>query len=133
MLGEEYRDGPYTKEYVEDIIRRLGTFGAKTVVLTGVYFDQLQLGAAALDVATGEISYAMGEWVEGCYHGTGDTFTSVLLAAMLNGCALGDALQIAVDFVARCVRRTSKDHPYMVYGVNFEAELPSLMKALKLI
>ena len=133
MLGEEYKDGPYTQEYIEDILRRLGTFGAKTVVLTGVYFDQLQLGAAALDVATGRISYAMGEWVDGCYHGTGDTFTSVLLAALLNDCSLNDSLQIAVDYVSRCVKRTSKDHPYMTYGVNFEAELPSLMKALKLV
>ena len=107
--------------------------GAKTVVLTGVYFDQLQLGAAALDVATGEISYAMGEWVNGCYHGTGDTFTSVLLAALLNDCPLNESLQIAVDFVSRCVARTSRDHPYMTYGVNFEAELPYLMKALKLV
>lgn len=133
MLGEQYIEGPYTPEYVEGILRRLGTFGAKTVVLTGVFFDQMQLGAAALDAATGKISYAMGEWVDGCYHGTGDTFTSALIAALLNGCPIGDALQIAVNFVSRCVRRTSNDHPYMTYGVNFEAELPSLMKALNLI
>lgn len=132
MLGEEYREGPYTPEYVEDILHRLGTFGAKTVVLTGVHYDNERLGAAALDVASGKTVTALGNMVGGFYHGTGDTFTSVLLAALLNDCSLERALQIAVDFVSRCVLRTKNDHPYMTYGVNFEAELPSLMRELNL-
>ena len=132
MLGEEYKEGPYTPEYVENTLRRLGTFGAKNVVLTGVHYDNEHLGAASLDTASGKIVTVLGNMVGGFYHGTGDTFTSVLLAAMLNGCEQERALRIAVDFVARCVLRTKNDHPYMTYGVNFEAELPSLIRELGL-
>jgi len=132
MLGEEYKEGPYSHEYVNDMLHRLGTFGAKTVVLTGVHFSGNKLGAAALDVASGEISTALGDWIEGTYHGTGDTFTSAFLAAMLNDRPIGEALQIAVNYVHRCILRTKTMHPYMTYGVNFEAELPSLIKELGL-
>lgn len=132
MLGEDYVEGPYTVEYIEGLLRRLGTIGAKTVVLTGVHYNKEKLGAAALNAETGEICTAMADWIPGYYHGTGDIFTSVFLSAMLNGSAVSGALQIAVDFVSRCVLRTKTDHQYMTYGVNFEAELPALMRDLKL-
>lgn len=132
MLGEEYIEGPYTPEYIEGMLRRLGELGAKTVVLTGVYFNSERLGAAALDTESGEIVTAMADWIPGYYHGTGDIFTSVLLSAMLNGCTLGRALDEATRFVSRCVLRTKTQHPYMTYGVNFEAELPALMRGLEL-
>lgn len=63
---------------------------------------------------------------------TGDIFTSAFLAAMLNYRTIGESLQIAVDHVNRCILRTKLHYPYMTYGVNFEAELPSLIKELGL-
>jgi len=132
MLGEEFVEGPYTKEYVEGLLKRLSALGADTVVLTGVYFDDKQLGAAAYNATTGEYVYAMSEWISGAFHGTGDIFTSVLLSAMLNNCSLQESLQIAADFVSVCGKRTRRDHDYMTYGVNFEAELPALTRRLGL-
>lgn len=132
LLGEEYVEGPYTKDYVEGLLKRLAGLGAGIVVLTGVYFDDKKLGAAAYNAETGEIVYAMSDWITGAFHGTGDIFTSVLLSALLNDKPLQTAIQTAADFVSRCVERTKRDHPYMTYGVNFEAELPSLMKELGL-
>ena len=133
LLGEEYKEGPYTKEYVDSMLKKLAETGAKQIVLTGVHFDKEKLGAASYDSETGEISYAFSEWVSGMYHGTGDTFASVLLSAIMCGFSLGESIQKAVDFVSACVRRTSTDYPYMKYGVNFEAELPGLCKDLGLI
>ena len=40
MLGEKYKDGPYTKNYIEKIFRRLEeATNTKKIVLTGVNLD----------------------------------------------------------------------------------------------
>lgn len=132
MLGEEYRDGPYTKEYIEGLMQRLGsTFGGK-VVLTGVSFDAEHLGAAGFDTETGQISYAMQEVIPGYYHGTGDVFGSGLLSAMLSNKSLNDSVRIAVDFTVASINFTDPEREPR-YGVRFEAALPGLMKDLGLI
>src|SRR5690554_2258065 len=49
MLDEPYQEGPYTKDYIESLLKRLSDIGTKQIVLTGVHFDGEQLGAAAYD------------------------------------------------------------------------------------
>lgn len=130
MLGEEYREGPYTKEYIENLLKRLGN-SEKKVVLTGVYFDDKKLGAASYDGKTGEISYSFADKIEGYYHGTGDTFGSALIAAMLNGKTLSQAAAIAVHFTANAIARTKEAGTDVRFGVNFEAGLKDLAEVCK--
>ena len=46
MVDEEYKEGPYDKAYIENLLKKLAALGPKQVVLTGVYFDNDKLGAA---------------------------------------------------------------------------------------
>lgn len=132
MLGEPYREGPYTKSYVEDILHKLSSICPGKVVLTGVRFDDEQLGAATLDAAAGRIEYAQAPYIPGFFHGTGDIFASALTSALLRGRGLGESAQIAADFTVAAIRGSdmSRDQKY---GVNFEGALPGLMKALGII
>jgi len=120
MLNEEYTEGPYDRGYIESLLRRLGTIGAKKVVLTGVFFNEEELGAAAYDAETREIGYAFSERIEGYYHGTGDVFGSVLVASLVNGRSLNEAVGAAVDFTAGSIRRTKEAGTDIRFGVNFE-------------
>lgn len=132
MLGEEYMEGPYTHEYIQGLLCRLGeAFGGK-IVLTGVYYETGQLGAAGYDAGTGEGTYSSSATIPGYYHGTGDVFGSGLLSALLNGHSLADAIRTAVDFTVTSIKLTDPDREPR-YGVRFEAALPSLMKDLKLL
>ena len=80
-----YQEGPYTKEYIEGLLKRLAeATRTKLIVLTGVYFDDTALGAATYDVTSGEIRYILGEKISGSYHGTGDVFGSALIGALMN-------------------------------------------------
>lgn len=133
LLDEPYQEGPYTKVYIEGLLKRLGTLGPKQVVLTGVYFDEKQLGAAAFDISTGAVSYALSQRIEGYYHGTGDVFGSVLLAALLKGFDITQAVTIAVDFTVGSIARTKEAETDIRFGVNFEEGLPKLMHQLGLI
>jgi pyridoxine kinase len=133
LLGEPYREGPYTRPYIERLLNRLAGLGPKQVVLTGVCFNDTQLGAACYDARLKKVDYAFAERIPGYYHGTGDVFASVLVGSLLNGCALAKAVKNAVDFTASSIERTREAGTDIRFGVNFEAGLPRLAQRLGLI
>lgn len=132
MLEEEYVEGPYTKEYIEGLLRRLSKeLNVNQVVLTGVYFDEENLGAAGYDAQDDSVVYAFSKRLEGYFHGTGDVFGSALLSAILNKVPLQQALQIAVDFTTSSIQRTKDAKADIRFGVNFEAGLQELSEKVK--
>ncbi len=134
LLGEEYRPGPYDRGYIEGLLDRLAeATGVGQIVLTGVYFDGEQLGAATLDAEKGKIEYIFGPNVPGLYHGTGDVFGSALVGALARGRSLGEAVRAAVDFTVAAIQTTAAAGTDIRYGVNFEENLPVYMKALGII
>lgn len=130
MLGLPYKEGPYDEQYITEILEGLSKITNSKIVLTGVWFDERRVGAACYD--NGKTDYAFSERIEKSYHGTGDVFASTLVAAIMNGRSLKAATEIAVNFTFNCIKRTYRDHPEMNYSVNFEAEIPSLIKFLEL-
>lgn len=132
ILGEEYAPGPYTPEQITGLLKRLAALGPKKVVLTGVYYNEASLGAAAYDADRDEVYYYSREKLDGFYHGTGDVFASVLLAALLNGKSLEDSIATAVDFVIDCIVLSQENDPEdMVYGVRFEKNLYKLASLME--
>lgn len=130
MLGEEYCDGPYTKDYIEDLLKKLIGLGPKKVVLTGVYFDNNQVGAATYDGLTNKVSYVLSDRIPGYYHGTGDVFASALLGTLLNDCDLYTAAKVAVNYTTDSIRRSYNDKTDVRFGVNFEYGLGDLSKLI---
>jgi pyridoxine kinase len=126
MLNEEYKEGPYTKGYIEGLLKRLGDMGAGKVVLTGVSFNDTELGAASYDTASGKISYVFSHRIPGYYHGTGDVFGSALVAGMVSGISLEKAMKIAVNFTADSIKRTYDSGTDIRFGVDFESGLRKL-------
>ncbi|MBR7071629.1 MAG: bifunctional hydroxymethylpyrimidine kinase/phosphomethylpyrimidine kinase, partial [Clostridia bacterium] len=43
MLGIPYRDGPYTKAYIDDLIHQLAEITHGLIVLTGVWFEETKI------------------------------------------------------------------------------------------
>lgn len=133
LLKQPYQHGPYTRDYIEKIVRGLSDMGPEKVVLTGVYFDNEKLGAACYDRAEDKVEYAFSEKVPGQFHGTGDIFGSFCLAALLNGKSLLDSTQFAVDLTTDCIFRTVARETNRREGVDFEGVLPEMMKRLELV
>lgn len=120
LLEEPYQEGPYTVEYIETLLKRLGEIGPDQVVLTGVHFDNDQLGIAAYDKASGCIGYHFEDWIDDYYHGTGDIFGSAFVAATLKGFGLTEAATEAVRFTVGSIVRTKTAGTDVRFGVNFE-------------
>lgn len=133
LLKEPYQHGPYTRDYIEKLVRNLSEMGPGKVVLTGVYFDNEKLGAACYNRAEDKVEYAFSEKVPGQFHGTGDIFGSFCLAALLNGKSLLDSTQFAVDLTTDCILRTVERETNRREGVDFEGVLPEMMKRLELV
>lgn len=129
LLGEAYKEGPYTEEEIGRMLRGLSAMGPATVVLTGVWFDESGIGAACYDKRTDTVDFVLSDRVAGAYHGTGDLFASVLLAGILNGLSVQDACGCAVRGVAECIAQTVKSgRKDTRWGVKFEKSLSFLMK-----
>ncbi|HHU78126.1 MAG: pyridoxamine kinase [Caldicoprobacterales bacterium] len=130
MLNEPYMEGPYSVTYIESLLKKLSEIGAGKVVLTGVHFDQKQLGTATYDRDTGKIGYSFAEWIEGYYHGTGDVFGSAFVAAYLKGFPLDEASAEAVRYTVGSIARTKAAGTDIRFGVDFESGLGELAARL---
>lgn len=134
MLGEEYREGPYTEEYINGLLDRLETrIGAKQTILTGVMYNRERIGAAVSDARTGKRGYVSTHYLPHSVHGTGDVYASAALGALMNGFNLEESAQIAADYTVASMEETLRVSNDLRYGVNFETTIPDYLKALKRI
>ena len=133
LLDEEYKEHCAGAE-VEAILKKLAALGPKKIVLSGVSSEDSSLiGAAAYDVSLDMVSYSFSEKINGFYHGTGDTFASVLIAALTRNAKIEDATRVAVEYTLACIRRTYEEGTDTRYGVDIENEFPTLMRLLGMI
>lgn len=131
MLGEEFVDAPYTREYIDGILERARVFGAERIIITGVSFQEGMAGAVYMDYTTGERGEVMRAEVPGYYHGTGDVFGSALVGACESGLSLGKAVEAAVDLTVGSIIRTRDAGSDVRYGVNFEAGLGDYITGIR--
>ena len=123
MLGIPYIAEGYTKEYVEDLLKKLAGLGARRIVLKGISFDDKKIGIVCYDSESEKISWYFHEKMPQNFHGTGDIFASVLTGALVRGLQLEEACRLAADFVVESIKATLSHKDYNWYGVDFESAL----------
>lgn len=129
LLGEEYIEPPYSKEYIGSIMKRLLELGPEMVVLTGVAFDAEKTGCGVC-CKNGDVFYSFSEHYPGTYYGTGDIFASALTGAYLRGKDIFESADIALRFTCNAIRRTYFAKTDTRLGVNFEQGLSDYIKSL---
>ncbi|MBP3892861.1 MAG: pyridoxamine kinase [Atopobiaceae bacterium] len=123
LTGIPYQGQDVDEAYVHTVIDALVDQGAKCVVLKGIVHEGeaiIRNYVAGSDLEFEEIS---GELLPFMLHGTGDLFASSLLAAIMAGKPLHDAVAFASSFVCDAMRITCKQPDYEVRGVSFESLL----------
>ncbi len=116
LTGNKYQsdqDDLFINYLISDLYR----LGAKNVILTGVSDDPESLGAVSYD-GMQKIT-VLKEWVEKSYHGTGDIFSSLVVAGIMNGLDIKSNLDIATDFIIDSIYNTMDD-PNHDYAVKYE-------------
>lgn len=130
MLGLPYVAEGYTKDYIEDLLKKLSGLGARRIVLKGVSFDDKKLGIASYDSEDEKLTWYFHEKMPQSFHGTGDIFASVLTGALVRGKTLEEACRLAADFVVEAIKATLSHKDYNWYGVDFESAIPFLISKL---
>ena len=131
MLHEEYIESGYSEEYIKNILKKLSESGCKNIVLTGVSFNENELGVMAYNSDTDTYFSYFTEKAELSFPGTGDVFSSACVGALMRGLTLEKALKVAVNFTLEAIKASIKDPSHRWYSVNFEQALPFLIDELK--
>ena len=129
MTDEPFTASGYDEAYIRHLMDNVLALGAKTVVLTGVSYEEGRIGVAVLARGDREISYYFHERLPRSCHGTGDVFASAFAGAMMRGRTPIEAGKIAADFTVASMKATADDESHW-YGVKFEKAIPSLIAAL---
>lgn len=128
LIQEPYQGGPYTKEAINAMIQKLSSCTKADIVLTGVYFNESELGCALYARNEEQVSYCMSEKIPQEFHGTGDLFTSSLLGAYLQKHSLQEAVSIAISYTTLCMKQSIVAQGDERFGVQFEPYLSEYMK-----
>lgn len=129
MTGIEYEE-VYDEEYIKDMLKALADLGPKISILTGVGFKEGFTGVMGYDKEKDQYYYYEHRLIERSYHGTGDIFSSTLVAAIQNDLTWQEAIPIAADYTAKSIQLTIDDPNGRDYGVNFEEAIPYLLERI---
>ena len=121
--------GCQTPEYTERLLKKLYALCGARVVLTGICFDETEIGAAVFDGK--RTDYCFSEKISGEYPGAGDVFSSSFLTALLDGKSYLRSAQIAARYTAESIRRTKAAGTDVRFGLNFEQGIPDFIQMLK--
>ena len=131
ITGIPYEGQDVSESYVHKVMDALIERGAKTVVLKGIVHE----GEAVIRnyVAGQNLEFAelSSELLPFMLHGTGDLYASSLLAAIMAGRSLYDAVDFAGTFVRDAMRITCQQPDYEVRGVSFESKLSEVAALLQ--
>lgn len=130
LTGTELRE-QYNMDFIKELLISLRNLGSARIVITGVELGDGQIGCAVYDSLTGKANMFFTPKTEGRFPGTGDVFAAALTAAVMNGKAFADAVQIAMGFTCRCVEATLEAETDRKYGLCFEPQIKNLIKSVE--
>lgn len=132
LTDHPYSSEKITKKEVEEIINDLAKLGPTTILLTGIVLEDGKIGCAYSQ--NGKTDYYSTICYPGRYHGAGDSFCSAFVGCMLNDIPLNESVQIAHDFIHESMHLDIENNvDGLLYGLQFEKAIPSLLKNMKKI
>ncbi|MBR7111036.1 MAG: pyridoxamine kinase [Clostridia bacterium] len=127
LADVEYKE-EYDRSYIKNLLDKLSSLGAKTIVLTGVGYEIGKTGAVVYQ--NGQIEYYCHDKISKGCHGTGDVYASAFVGALANGKSVYESAKIGADYVVECIKATAGDENH-TYGVKFELTLPYLIEKVR--
>lgn len=129
ILGEEWHGTDISDAEAQRIIEALVAKGAKNVVLKGIQRND-GLIRNFIGNAEGSFHEAKNEYLPYLLHGTGDLYCSCLLAAIMAGHTLENAVEFAGDLTHDAMIVSSKQPHFKDRGVSFEPLLGRISELL---
>ena len=127
LLKREYIEGKlFTNEEMKEILLALADIGPNVVIITGILDALGNKANIAYDAKQNIFWKVPYQEIEAHYPGTGDTFTSVLIGALIQGDSLPMAIERASSFVSLAIKTTYGYCTDTREGIMLEKVLPNL-------
>ena len=124
LTGIPYEGQDVDEAYVGRMMDALLAMGAKSVVIKGIVHEGESIIRNYVRAAgSDEMAEVSAELLPYMLHGTGDLFASAMLAAVMCGRTLTDAVAFACEFVRDAMEITREQPDFEVRGVSFESKL----------
>lgn len=130
-IGDDWAGTDISDEEAHRIVAALVAKGAKHVVLKGIQREGenvIRNFVGGIDCETHELP---NEYLPYMLHGTGDVYASCLLAAIMAGRTLEEAVRFAGDFTHDAMIVSAKQPNFQERGVSFELLLGKVSDLLK--
>lgn len=130
-IGDDWAGTDISDEEAARIVAALVAKGAKHVVLKGIQREGenvIRNFVGGADCETVEVS---NEYLPYMLHGTGDVYASCLLAAIMAGRSLAEAVEFAGSFTHDAMLVSAKQPDFKDRGVSFELILGQVTDLLK--
>lgn len=118
-IGDDWGGEDIPDEEAKRLVDALLAKGAKAVVLKGIQHGD-GLIRNFVGTASGDFFEVNNEFLPYMLHGTGDLYCSCLLAAVMAGRTLREAVAFAGDFTHDAMIVSSKQPEFQARGVSFE-------------
>ncbi len=118
---------PLNASTAVEALKKLSTLCARPVV-TGIA-EARRVYTYFLN-ETGNADSLANENVHGFFCGAGDAFASAFVGSLLRGKTQREALRLAAEFTAACIRRSANEVPDKRFGLPFEQEIFPFLKNL---
>lgn len=129
LTDSEYKE-EYNEGYIRDLCYKLEAMGCKTIVMTGVSFNEGKTGVIVYE--NGSLKHYEHKRILTSYHGTGDIYSSAFVGARMRGLDTYLAASLAAAYTCGCIEMTVGDDSHW-YGVKFEKSLGDLPQAINAI
>ncbi|HEM4056393.1 TPA: pyridoxamine kinase [Streptococcus suis] len=131
LTGRDYLGACYDRAAIEDLLEALAEQVSADIVLTGISFDDSQIGVAYFQQETGEITTYMSKKYPANFFGTGDILSTLLAVATIQQINLHQAIPLALDFIDKSLERTLALDRDLKFGIYFEPFLAELQQAFQ--
>lgn len=134
LTGREYVGEHYDFSVIEDLLEALAKQVSADIVLTGISFDDSQIGVAYYQQETGKITTYSSKKYPANFFGTGDILSTLLAVATIEQINLHQAIPLALEFIDKSLRQTLSLNRDLKLGIYFEpflAELQETFQTLK--
>ncbi|WP_418126658.1 pyridoxamine kinase [Streptococcus parasuis] len=134
LTGREYVGEHYDFSVIEDLLEALAKQVSVDIVLTGISFDDSQIGVAYYQQETGKITTYLSKKYPANFFGTGDILSTLLAVATIEQINLHQAIPLALEFIDKSLRQTLSLNRDLKLGIYFEpflAELQETFQTLK--
>ena len=106
----------YSKKEIEKIITKLRAITHSSIVITSVYIDDDKITNVVFDQK--DINYITLDRINASYPGSGDLFSSLLLAFILNSNSIIDSAVKAGHITSDCIKYTYLSKRERRYGID---------------